>query len=235
MIGKSPLTFKAAAAVVCFAGFLTVSSELSRSQSEKSPIRPAWTPAKQILLAAAVPAPPRAFPLPKAGTGANLREEKVKGRTAKPPTKTGQVPLPKLSPPDLLDHTELQAMGNGLDYEILAGRGVRFRFSEFREDRMGHEWFLKGPRDLRGKTVRIDYLGFVPEEMTFRIAKSGRSAAVEKKVALEDSPHETRSILIDIPLTIPFREVQHLEFWFDRETAGRSYGDFMIEKVVVLG
>lgn len=228
-------TVKMIAGIISFVGFLTISSELSRSQSEKSPIRPAWTPAKQILLAAAVPVPPRAFPFTKAGVYSKLREEKVKGRTAKPPTKTGQVPFPKLSPPVLLDHTELQAMGNGLEYEILPGRGVRFRFSEFGEDRMGHEWFLKKPRDLRGKTVRIDYLGYVPEEMTFRIAKSGRSAAVIKKVKVVDSPNRPRSIFIDIPPTVPFSEVRHLEFWFDRETAGRSYGDFMIEKVVVLG
>jgi len=258
---KSTLTFKVFAGIACFAGFLTIFSELSRSQSERPGIRPAWNPEKQILLAAAVPVPPKPLHLGvpefvaketqqmikeaekistqeltpqihKVLTPAKAGEERAERRAVKP--MTGQVPLPKLSPPLLLDHTELQAMAGYLYYEILPGRGVRFHYNELRYDRMGHEWFLKRARDLRGKTVRIDYRGYAPREMTFRIAKSGTSAAVEKKVVLEDSPYEPRSIFIDLPNTTPFREVKHLEFWIDRESAGRSHGDFMIEKVVVL-
>jgi len=170
--------------------------------------------------------------IPKVLAPTKAREEIAKQRTVR--AVTGQVPILKVSPPLLLDHTELQAMVNYLDYEIFPGRGVRFRYSDLPDDHMGHMWFLKRPRDLRGKTVRIDYQGYVPREMTFRIAKSGTSAAVEKKVVLEDSPYEQRSIFIDLPNTTPFREVKHLEFWIERETAGRTHGDFMIEKVVVL-
>lgn len=136
--------------------------------------------------------------------------------------------------PALLDHTELQAMTGYLYYEILPGRGVRFRYDELRDERMGHFWLLKRPRDLRGKTVRIDYQGYVPREMTFRIAKSGTSAAIVKKVKVEDSPYKSRSIFIDIPNTIPFKEVKFFEFWIERESAERSHGDFMIEKIIVL-
>lgn len=280
---KNMLTFKVIAGIACFLGFLTISSEFSRSQSEKPEMRTAWNPGKNVLLATAVPVAPKPLQLNvpefvvketqqitreekkekietpfavidsvtkppqaekisaqeitprilKVREPAQAREERTERRTAKP--MTGQVPIPKLSPPLLLNHTELQAMVNYLDYEILPGRGVRFRYNELLYERMGHEWFLKRPRDLRGKTVRIDYRGYVPREMAFRVARSGTSAAVIKKVKLEDAPYETRSILIEIPSTIPFKEVKFLEFWIDRESAGRNYGDFMIEKVVVLG
>lgn len=259
--------FKVLVGTVIFAGFLTVSSEFSRSQSEKPGVRTGWNPEKQILLAAALPVPPRPLslgvpefaakeipvpvihsvtkpqaekvstletspPIPKVMKPAKAREEKAGRKIAKP--LPGEVASPKLSPLALLDHTELQAMVNDLDYEILPGRGVRFRYSGLPQDPVGHLWFLKRPLDLRGKTIRIDYLGYVPREMTFRIAKSGTSAAVIKKVKLEDAPYETRSLFIEIPNTIPFKEVKYLEFWIDRKGAGRSYGDFMIEKVRVI-
>ena len=170
--------------------------------------------------------------IPKIQEPAKARKGKAEARVAKPVT--GKVTLPKLSPSALLDHTELQAMVNSLNYEILPGKGVRFRFDDLIYDPMGHEWFLEKPRDLRGKTVRIDYRGYVPREMTFRFSRSSTSAATEKKIKLEDAPESARSIFIDIPSTIPFKDVRSLEFWFDREGAGRSHGDFMIEKVVVL-
>lgn len=250
---KSMLAFKVIAGIACFAGFLTASSELSRSQSEKTAIRPAWIPGKQILPAAAIPLPPRTLPLEMTASAAKKTQPIIKSAyhgEAMPLRRQNRRHSPPLSPalpvprsqddgvvrgskePDLLDHTELQAMVNSLDYEVLPGKGVRFRYDEIRQDRLGHEWFLKSPSDLRGKSIQIDYLGFVPREMTFRIAKSGRSAAVIKKVKLVDSPNKPRSVFLDIPDTIPFREVQYLEFWFDRETAGRSHGDFMIGKVV---
>ncbi len=281
------LVSKALIGIVIFVGFLTVSSELSRSQSEKPEIRSAWNPEKNVLLAVAVPVPSRTLPLemtepvvketprmiekeekekidlpvvdiavkpsqeenrdekistqeltpqfPKVMKPAIAREEKAEGRTLKPiTTMTGQVTLPKLSPPALLTHRELQAMVNYLDYEIFQGRGVRFRYSDLPDDHMGHMWFLKRPRDLRGKTVRIDYRGIVPDEMTFKIARSGTSASVTKKAKLDNSSYEPRSIFIDIPDRIPFKDVKYFEFWIDRENAGRRHGDFMIEKVAVL-
>lgn len=212
---KCTLAFKVFTGIACFLGFLTISSEFARSQSEKPEIRTEWNPEKQILLATPVAVPSRTLPF-------EITEQEI------------TPPIPKVMEPALLDHTELQAMAGYLYYEILPGRGVRFKYSEVLYDHMGHEWFLEMPRDLRGKTVRIDYLGYVPREMTFRIAKSGTSAAVEKKVALQDSLYGPRSVFIDIPNTIPFKEVKYLEFWFDRKSAGRSHGDFMIEKVVVV-
>jgi len=260
---KCTLAFKVLAGMACFVGFLTISSEFSRSQSEKPGIRTGWNPEKQILLATAVPVPSGPIYLgvpkfvaketqqmikeaekistaevtpqiPKVTAPAKAREGKAEGRTAMPLTLTGEVPLSKLSLPLLLDHTEPQAMSGYLYYEILPGRGVRFRYDELRYERMGHEWFLKRPRDLRGKTLRIDYRGYVPREMTFRIARSGTSASVTRKVKLESSPHEPKSIFIEIPDRVPFKDVKYFEFWMDRESAGRRYGDFMIEKVVVI-
>jgi len=282
------LVSKALIGIAIFTGFLTVSSELSRSQSEKPEIRPA----KEILIATAIPVTREPLQLeipqffakegkrvqevikeeekeeiktqspavselvidsvekpialekistqeltpqfPKVMKPAKAREEKAEGRTLKPLTTIGQVTLPKLSPPALLTHRELQAMVNYLDYEIFQGRGVRFRYSDLPDDHMGHMWFLKRPRDLRGKTVRIDYRGIVPDEMTFKIARSGTSAAVTQKVKLDNSSYELRSIFIDIPDRIPFKDVKYFEFWIDRENAGRRHGDFMIEKVAVL-
>ncbi|MBI1976336.1 MAG: hypothetical protein HYS56_02370, partial [Candidatus Omnitrophica bacterium] len=152
---------------------------------------------------------------------------------AKEPAKVREKKV-SLSPPALLDHTEVQATVNYLNYQILPGRGVRFQYHELPYKHMGHEWFLKRSHDLRGKTLRINYRGYVPREMTFKIAKSGTSSAVVKKVKLEDAPHETRSIFIEIPSTIPFKEVKFLEFWIERESAGRSHGDFVIENVAVI-
>ena len=238
---KSAFAFKVFAGIACFLGFLTVSSEFSRSQSEKPGIRSAWNPEKQILLATTVPVPSRPLRLEVSEfMRRETQKEKIPTQEITPPIPTVKetakrgVKKARLSPLELLDHTELQARVNDLDYEILPGKGVRFRYSGLLYERMGHEWFLKKPRDLRGKTVRIDYRGYVPKEITFRIAKSGTSAAVEKKVALEDSPYEPQSIFIVIPNTVPFKAVKHLEFWIERESAGWSQGDFMIEKVVVL-
>jgi hypothetical protein len=289
------LVFKALIGTVIFAGFLTVSSEMSRSQSEKPEIRPAWNPGKEILIATAVPVSGQSLQLeipkfvakeiketretqevikeeekdkievhvsvvnepvidsiakpvsvenisaqaltpqiPKVTAPAIAREEKAEGRTSMPITMTGQVTLPKLSPPALLTHKELQAMVNYLDYEIFPGRGVRFQYSDLSDDHMGHMWFLKRPRDLRGKTVRIDYRGYVPVEMTFKIARSGTSASVTRKVKLESSPYGSKSVFLEIPDKFPFKDVKYFEFWIDRESAGRMHGDFIIEKVVVL-
>ncbi len=265
--------------VVIVAGFLVVSTQLSRSQSEKPEMQPAWNPQKEMMFAKSVSIESKPFRLrvsesveeetqkiekekeeiktrvidavakptqvkkistqqstpqiSKVQEPAKARKGKAEARVTKPVT--GKVViLPKLSPSALLDHTELQAMVNSLDYEILPGKGVRFRYDDLLYDHMGHEWFLEKSRDLRGKTVRIDYRGYVPQEMTFRLSRSSTSAAVEKKVRLEDVPDRIRSIFIEIPSTIPFKDVRSLEFWFDREGAGRSHGDFMIEKVVVL-
>ena len=259
---------------VIVAGFLVVSTQLSRSQSEKPEMQPAWNPQKEMMFAKSVSIEPKPLRLQVTESveeeTRTVEKEKIKTQgidavaTSKPVKKistqettpqiskvqepakarkgkaeaeimksvTSKVTLPKPSPSALLDHTELQAMVNSLDYEILPGQGVRFRYDDLIYDHMGHEWFLEKPRDLRGKTVWIDYRGYVPREMTFRLSRSSTSAATEKKIRLEDAPESARSIFIDIPSTIPFKDVRSLEFWFDREGAGRSHGDFTIEKVV---
>ena len=249
--------FKILLGVVIFVGFLAVSSELSRSQSEKPEIRSIWNPQKEIFLPSSPLAPSEPLHLgvpefvaketpkmikeekqevtpsiPKVQEPAKAREEKAEAKIVK--SVTGEIALPKLSPSLLLNHTELQAMVNYLDYEVLPGRGVRFHYRNPLDDHMGHLWFLKRPRDLRGKTIRIDYMGYTPQEMTFKISRSETSAAVMKKVKLEVSPYELQSLFIEIPDRIPFKDVKYFEFWIDRETAGRRHGDFMIEKVVVI-
>ncbi len=243
--------FKILAGLAIFTGFLTLSSELLRSQSEKPEIRQGWNPSKVMLLVTSIPIAPEPFRLEVLKLDVKETEKMIKEekrgkieapisvikpfRTEKISTQKATPQIPKVREPALLDHTELQAMVNYLEYETLSGKGVRFRYDGLLyEQHMGHKWFLKRPRDLRGKAVRIDYRGYVPREMNFRIARSETSAAAEKKVMLEDAPNSTRSILIDIPGTIPFRDVGFLEFWFDREGAGRSHADFIIEKVVVL-
>lgn len=231
------------AGTACFLGFLTISVGLSRSQSERPDIRPVWIPQKEILLSGVMPIqseslyleveefvvkePPRLIHekistqeltrhIPKATISAKAREKK------------------KFDSLNLLTDGELQAMVNYLDYEIFPGKGVRFHYSDVPDTPIGHMWFLKKPHDLRGKTVRLDYRGYAPEWINVKMARSGTSASVTRKVKLENAPHESKSIFLETPNKFPFKDVKYFEFWIDRESASRSYGDFVIERVAVL-
>ena len=119
-----------------------------------------------------------------------------------------------------------------MPYEKIRGRGIRFRYTEIEGDSIGHAWFFK-PRDLRGKILRVRYSGIVPCEMVFKIARSSESAAVSSRVRLESSS-ETKTFALRIPAAFPFREVSVFKFEIEKETAGRPYGDFLIEKVEIL-
>jgi len=131
----------------------------------------------------------------------------------------------------LMTHHDLQGTINTLSYERIEGRGVRFRYTQIPEDFIGHFWWF-GPRDLRGKTVRIFYSGIVPSEITFFIRRSYWGVETRYTFHLEDSP-ETKILSFQIPDRIPFKEVSIFELRIAKSRAGKPYGDFLIEKVEV--
>lgn len=194
-------------------------------------------PQNKISLSASQPARESNTALVKEAKASAREEEKVKSQS---PVAAREIsteipwkkPLRSDRTPELITHDDLQGSINLLPYERIEGKGVRFRYTDIPQERIGHTWFVK-PVDLRGKTVRVHYSGIVPQEMTFKISRSGASAQAVYRVSLEDSL-KGKSVFLKVPDALPFKEVHFFEFEIERSRAGKDYGDFLIEKVEIL-
>lgn len=119
-----------------------------------------------------------------------------------------------------------------LPYEKTEGKGIRFNYSSIENEKIGHFWLFE-PKDLRGKLISIAYSGNVPKEITFKLSRSSTSAIAAFHFPLESSS-ETKSLVFKVPNTLAFKGVAVFKFEIDIQKAGRSYGDFFIERVEVL-
>ncbi len=138
----------------------------------------------------------------------------------------------KAAASELIHHESLQGTINTLPYERIKNIGVRFRYSSIPEEIIGHFWRFHST-DLRGKTIRINYSGIVPNEMVFLISRSYSSAKASYRLFLKDSS-ETRTISLTVPESTPFKDISIFEFQIVKSHAGKNYGDFLIEKVEIV-
>ena len=136
-----------------------------------------------------------------------------------------------MKPAVLIRHEDLQGTINTLPYERIKGAGVRFRYTTIPEEMIGHFWRFKSV-DLRGKTIRVYYSGIVPNEITFFLSRSYSSVKASYRIRLKNSS-QMQVISFTIPKAFAFKDISIFEFQVEKFHAGKSYGDFLIEKVEV--
>jgi hypothetical protein len=136
------------------------------------------------------------------------------------------------TPPQEIELEGPQTSINGLSYERVPCRGVRFKFGEMNVSPIGHMWFMRGT-DLRRRTLRIYYSGKVPVYTSFFISRSSLTDRYRFPVELVRS-EETRAVELVIPDKAEFKETSIFGFYFERRGGSNRVGEFSIEKVEIL-
>jgi hypothetical protein len=118
---------------------------------------------------------------------------------------------------------------NGLSYERVPGRGVRFQFDDRNASPIGHMWFLRN-MDLRHTILRVYYSGTCPLYVTFFISRSSIADRHIYAIRLEPAD-EPRSFDLTMPNKPAFQATNLFGFYFERRGASNKRGDFYIEKI----
>ncbi len=132
--------------------------------------------------------------------------------------------------PRQMDLEGAQTSINGLSYERVPGRGVRFKYGDMDASPLGHMWFWRS-EDLRGITLRLYYSGIVPNYIHFFVGRSSYSERHLTLFRLENSPDDLKSFDLLIPDRPSFKETAIFGFHFERRGASNKTGDFLIEKI----
>jgi hypothetical protein len=137
-----------------------------------------------------------------------------------------------IQPPRQLELDGAQTSINGLSYERVPCKGIRFKYNDMNTSPIGHLWFLRG-EDLCNKTLRIYYSGIVPLEISFFISRSSYGERYAMNVRL-DNTESTRYFDLTIPDKPIFKQTSFFGFNFERRGARSKAGEFYIEKVELL-